>query len=534
MPAARGIIYDRNKKIIADNGLGLGVFIVPQEATDLNSEIKRLAEILGVSESLLIRNFKRNYQAPFAPCELLQDISIKEVGIIEELKLDLPGVLIRQRPVRRYHYKDALAHVTGYIGEIDSEELEFLERYGYKTKDWVGKDGIERAADILIRGRNGGVQIQVDNKGRQAKVLNFKAPRNGRDIYLTVDAELQEFIWSMMKDKKGAAVFMDVNTGEVLALLSTPSYDPNNKVDSLLSSEEAPLLNRAIMGQYPPGSLFKVIVALAGLESGRLSAGTRFHCNGALQIGSSIFSCWKKDGHGYMDLENAIIESCNVYFYNFGIRLGVDNIVEFASQFGFGKKTGIELYGESSGFLPSRAWKRSWKGHGWYTGDTANLSIGQGYLLVTPLQVACAMASIANSGLIVKPHIIKSIGPINCKTIHFSELNPKTEISSRIKMNPENLEIVKRAMRGVVTKGNGTGFRAWSSLVSISAKTGTSQAGEGLRSHAWFSGFAPSSKPEISFVIFLEHGGSGGDEAAIIAKKAVEFWYRKYHGQEVR
>jgi penicillin-binding protein 2 len=509
--APRGIIYDRNNKIIADNRLGLGIFIVPQELKDFNSEIKKLSEILGVPESLLIRNYRRNYEAPFAPCELLKNASKREAILIEESKLDMPGVLVKEAPLRRYLYGGALAHVMGYIGEIDRCELELLEKYGYSVKDWIGKDGVEKIADVFLRGKDGGMQIQVDNRGRQVRVLNFKKPKKGKDIYLTIDAALQEYIWKMMKEKKGAAIFMDVNNGEILALLSTPSYDPNNSISKVLDDEDAPLLNRAIMGQYPPGSLFKIIIGLAGVESKKARPETTFVCNGKLNIGKDAFHCWNRDGHGHMNLENAIIESCNVYFYNFGILLGSEKILEFAKEFGLGKKTGIELSGEIEGFVPSRLWKRMVEDKRWYTGDTANLSIGQGYLLVTPLQVVRVIAAIANGGALLEPHVLKGRGLASVPII---------------KIEKKNLDFIRRAMKGVVEKGSGTGFRAWSSIVSISAKTGTSQAGEGLRSHAWFGGFAPSVDPEISFVVFLEHGGSGGDTAAMIAKKAVEYWYK--------
>jgi len=489
---------------------------VPQEVRDVDNEIKKLSGILGYRESSLKRNYTRNYEAPFAPCKLAKGISKEKAILIEELKLDMPGVLVKDTPVRMYPYKEALAHVTGYIGEIDKRELEFLKSYGYSVRDFIGKDGIEKVADSLLRGRDGGMQIQIDNRGRQVEVLNFKKPRRGKNINLTIDAEFQRFIWRMMKDKNGVVIFMDVHNGKVLSLVSSPSYDPNESLAKILHSEDAPLLNRTIMGQYSPGSLFKIVIALTGLESEKILPDTRFFCQGKMNIGIATFNCWNRDGHGAVDMENAIVESCNVYFYRLGMLLGLEKIGEFARYFGFGKKTGIELYGEMEGFVPSRTWKRVKYGETWYAGDTANLSIGQGYLLVTPLQIVRAFSCVANGGELVEPHILESIGDDNV---------PRHK-NKKLKIKQENIELVKKAMKGVVESGNGTGFRAWSNFVSISGKTGTSQVGGDIKSHAWFAGFAPSENPEVSFVVFLEHGGSGGDIAALIARKAVEYWYK--------
>ncbi|MBU3912148.1 MAG: penicillin-binding protein 2, partial [Candidatus Omnitrophica bacterium] len=515
IPAPRGIIYDRNGVTVADNAVSFGVFIVPQEARDLDVEIKRLAGILGVSESLLWRNYKRNYQAPFAPCELIRNVSKEKGIIIEELRLDMPGVLVKEIPVRRYLYGEAAAHLTGYVGEISKKELELLKSYGYNLKDFIGKDGIEKAADSYLRGHNGGMQIQVDNRGRQVKVLNSRKPRPGRDVSLSIDIRLQEALWKMMKGKAGAACFMDPRSGEVLALVSSPSFDPNNSLGAALTDKETPLLNRAIMGQYPPGSLFKIVIALSGLESEKLRPETTFTCHGKLKVGVAEFNCWNRDGHGPMDLRHAITESCNVYFYNTGLLLGVEAIHQSAGELGFGEKTGIDLFGENQGFLPSRAWKMRETGEAWYAGDTANLSIGQGFLSATPLQALRMIACVANGGELVEPVVLKKIGDVDA--------GAGGKIG--LKLKKKNIDAVKRGMRDVVKEG--TGFRAWSNIVSISGKTGTSQPGGGLETHAWFGGFAPSESPEICFVVFLEHGGSGGDMTAMIAKKAVEFWFKR-------
>lgn len=507
--APRGVIYDRRGEVMVDNTLAFGVFIVPQEVSDLDAEIKKLAEILGVSESLLKRSYKRNYHAPFAPCEVMRSVSKRDAILIEESRLDMPGVLVKEFPLRRHASKEAFAHVVGYVAEINKFELETLKSYGYNVKDMIGKDGVEKIADATLRGKNGGMQVQVDNRGRQVKIMSFKKAEKGKDITLTIDAGLQDFVWKAMKGKKGAAVFMDSSSGEILAMVSSPSYDATSSVAGLLNDEDFPLLNRAIMGQYPPGSLFKVVVALAALETGKITPTTTFVCSGRLNVGNGRFHCWNRDGHGPMELRKAITQSCNVFFYNTGLLLGVDEISDYAKRFGFGKRTGIDLFGEIKGFVPTRQWKKTEKGEGWYAGDTANLSIGQGYLLVTPLQVARMMACVANGGDLLEPHVLKK-----------DSKNKKA-----LKIRQENLRFVRKALRGVVEDDRGTGFRAWSSAVSIAGKTGTSQPGGSRKTHAWFSGFAPAEESEIGFVVFLEHGGSGGDAAAVIARKAIEYWH---------
>lgn len=514
IPASRGNIYDRNSKLVASNRLSFGVFVVPQEANDIDTEIGIISKISALPHSVLERNYNRNRRAPFAPCELARDIPKHTAMLIEETKPRLPGVLVKEIPERDYLYKDIFCHVVGYIGEIDDIELQLLKPYGYNIKDLIGKDGLERYCDNVLRGKNGGMQIQVDNMGRQVKVLSFKRPKKGKDIVLTIDARLQRVVWNLMRDKKGAAVFMNPHNGEVLSLVSSPSFDPNESLGRLLRDKDSPLLNRAVKGLYSPGSIFKVVVSLAGLETGKITSETTFVCKGKLNIGNAEFECWNKDGHGAVDLRDALMQSCNVYFYNLGLILGVDVISEYARHFGFGKPAGIELYGEGKGFVPSKPWKKSVKKEVWFPGDTANLAIGQGYLLVTPLQIACMISAVANGGIVIQPHLLKAVGDVD--NVHKG--NP-----AKLNVNDENLEAVKRGMYAVVND-DGTGKRAFSENISISAKTGTVQVVPGLISHGWFAGFAPSKNPEISFVVFVENCGSGGDIPAEIAKTAVEYW----------
>ncbi|MCX5692105.1 MAG: penicillin-binding protein 2 [Candidatus Omnitrophica bacterium] len=516
--APRGNIYDRHGKLIAGNTLSFGVFIVPQETDDIDADMEELSGILGVSKSLLERNYKRNRSASFAPCELIRGISKKTAISIEESRFNMPGVLVKEVPFRNYYYEGAFSHVIGYIGEIDQLELELLKPYGYNIKDLIGKDGVERFCDRILRGKNGGMQIQVDNRGRQVKVMSYRRPKIGRDVYLTLDAGLQKEVYNLFGGQRGAAIFMDPRNGEILSLVSSPSYDPNSSLTDTMRAKESPLLNRVIMGVYPPGSIFKIITSVAALESKKIRPDTGFVCAGKIKIGKYELNCWNRDGHGYVDFEKAIAWSCNVYFCHAGLLTGADKISEYAGLFGLGKKTGIELFGESSGFVPSREWKRVEKKEVWYPGDTANLSIGQGDLLVTPLQIARMVAGIANGGSLVQPHILKRIGDADIT-------NFKTE---NLKLAKEDVDAVKRGMRRVTEDIDGTGNSAASKIVSISAKTGTVQVGRGIVPHGWFAGFAPSENPKICFAVFLENGGSGGDMPAGIAKLALEYWFRKH------
>jgi len=517
--APRGNIYDRYGKLIVGNTLSFGVFVVPQEVDDIDAEMENLSGILGVSKSLLERNYKRNRTASFAPCELVRGVSKKAAILIEESRLEMPGIFVKEMPFRNYYYKDVFSHAVGYVGEIDQLELELLKPYGYNIRDFIGKDGVERFCDRILRGKNGGMQIQVDNRGRQVKVMSYRKPTSGRNVYLTLDAGLQREVYNLFNGRKGAAVFMDPHNGEIFCLTSSPSYDPNESLLKAMRSEDSPFLNRVIMGVYPPGSIFKLVTSIAALESKNINAHTGFVCTGKFNIGKDELNCWNKDGHGYVDLENAIAWSCNVYFCHAGLLTGADKISEYASLFGFGKKTGIELFGEASGSVPTKEWKKSEKKEIWYPGDTANFSIGQGYLLVTPLQITRMIASIANGGALVKPHILKRVGETDTD-------NFKTE--PLLKVAKENIDMIRRGMRKVVEDPDGTGNSSASEMVSISAKTGTVQVGPGIAPHGWFVGFAPSENPKICFAVFLENGGSGGDAPAEIAKLALEYWFGRH------
>ncbi len=518
----RGIVYDRRGEILADNRLSFDVGIVPQEVKDINKTLKALAKILNIPYTSLNSSFNNKYKKgrslPFAPVVLAKGVSKDNAIILEEDRLNLPGVVVQANPVRTYLYGKDTAHLTGYVGEIHEGQLKKLKEYGYKVKDIVGHSGIEMSFDNTLRGKDGGMLVEVDNRGRQIKVIGSREPVKGGDLHLTVDIRLQKFLSELLHPRHGGAVFMDPNNGDIFALVSSPSFNPDIFMDpgkrdelniALNDKYNLPLLNRSVMGVYPPGSIFKIITAASGLQMKKITPKTTFHCDGQFHIGSGTFAC--PSTHGNEDIRGALEDSCNIFFYNTGLKTGVDGIARYALDFGLGELTGIELPGEASGHVPDRMWKRLKMGENWYPGDTANLSIGQGAMLVTPLQVVRMVSVIANGGYLVTPHLTKEGG-------RYKE-NPNIK---KVNISDEVIKIIKDGMRRVVEGYDGTGRRARIDGLSIAAKTGTAEVSSGA-SHAWFCGFAPLDNPKVAFAIVLEHGGKGGEGAADIARETLEF-----------
>lgn len=516
----RGTIYDRNGLAIVENRLSFDVVIIPQEVEEADRTYGRLAQVLGISQGRIESLVKKGYFAPFAPITIASDINKDTAFRLEEMKQELPGVLVQSKALRWYVYGERTSHLIGYLSLINSEELERLRDYGYSISDLVGRSGVERLYDGYLKGKDGGMQVEVDAAGRLVKVLGNKNPTKGRDITLTVDAKLQAYTADCLAGYKGAAIVMDPNNGDILAFASSPMFDSNIFIDpnendvavELVRAGSRPLLNRAINGQYPPGSTFKLVVATAALETKKITPHTTFVCAGKYMVGNAEFDCWKEGGHGPQDLEQAITHSCNIYFYNVGRKTGADIIAEYAQRFGLGKPTGIDLVGESSGLVPSPAWKRAKKNENWYEGETVNFAIGQGHLLVTPLQMARVVSVFANEGSLPRPHLIKKIGDTEVSL-------PKPKA---VNVSKNTLDLIRSAMRQVVDSDEGTGQRARVDGVAVAAKTGTAQNPQG-EAHAWFVGYAPADKPKVSMVIIIEHGGAGGYIAAEMAKKILEF-----------
>jgi len=516
--APRGTVFDRNGEAMVKDVLSFKVFIVYNQISDMDSMANVLSSVLEMPEEEIVSTIRKSRRQSYTPLLVADDIGIEKAIHIEEIGMDYPGLLLEVSAKREYLYSKSAANALGYLGLINRAEFERLKPYGYRINDLVGRSGIERYYDEYLRGKHGGKQLEVDHRGREASILGLKEPVPGKDVRLTLDARLQEYCDALLKDKRGAILVMDPDTGELLVMASAPSYDPKVFIDSTRNEErnalikdEAkvyPLVNRAHAASYPPGSVFKVVGATAALETGAITPETTFNCPGYLALGRTRFKCWRKTGHGTLPLKEAIKHSCNVYFFRLGLLLGVEKIAEYAELFGFGSRTGIDLPGERRGTLPSRIWKKKRINDSWYKGDTVNYSIGQGYLLCSPLQLARMIAVFANGGYLVRPHLAMKVGDVD------------VNITSRdyLGISPENLQTVREGLRKVVNDPRGTGMKAKLGNIVVAGKTGTAQTAK-RKSHGWFIGFAPYEDPQLVVVVFDEYGGKGGYYAAGTAGK---------------
>lgn len=512
----RGMILDRNGGIIVDNHLCFNVLFFPQQRSDSDRILAKLSSVLKIPSEDIKSKFRETGGSFFTPVTLAENIDKQSAIIIEELKSELPGVMIEVLPQRHYPYARLAAHLLGYLGEIDHWRLSKLKNYGYESKDIVGYGGIEERYDYYLRGEEGGLQVEVDNRGRIIRVIGLRPPKNGKDIQLTVDLRVQKIIEAALGDRKGAIIVLDPNNGEVLGMVSFPNFNPavflrkSSAKTAILKDPDAPLLNRAISGVYPPGSVFKIVVATSGLGTKKIDSATTLFCPGSIKLGRQEYACWNT--HGSQNVVNALIHSCNVFFYRLGLLTGADNIYEYAIKFGLGSPREIDLPSESSGFVPRPLWKRLTKFRAWFPGDTANFAIGQGDLLVTPLQITCLLASIANDGYLTRPHLIKAI---DGRAVRFYK-KTATPLSS----NGAVMSLIRTGLEGGVMAPDGTAAILSTSGVSISGKTGTAQVPRG-QPHAWFAGFFPTKKPKFAICVFLEHSGPSIN-ACGVAKEIIE------------
>jgi len=542
LPPLRGIIYDRNGEVLVKNVPSFNLGLVLADINDIDKTIKRIAPVINLAPDNIKEKINSSkYYDPFSPLIIKEDISMREVAIIESHKWNLQGVVIVVEGRREYPNKEIAAHLIGYVGEITQEQLKEEEYISEPMGRMIGQNGIEKFYDSIVRGRVGRKNIEVDAAGRERRVLNVTEPVSGDNVVLSIDLYLQKIAEEALADKKGAIVAMDTNTGEILALVSHPAFDPNimsKRLSSkmwqkIVSDPYHPLNNRAIQGIYPPGSVFKIVMAYGGLEGGHIDPNNKISCKGGMQFGKRFFRDWRAGGHGVVALHKAITESCDVYFYQLGNRMEIDNIAKYANLFGLGETTGIDLPSEKKGLVPSTEWKLANRKERWYAGETLSVSIGQGYLSVTPLQQAVMVNAIANSGFIVRPRVLKSvISDKDKKTFEF----PPVETGS-IAISESMLNTIKNALKGVVYDNGGTGWAAKSTVVDIAGKTGTAQVvGRRLQGvdswkyndHAWFVAFAPVNKPKITVAVLVEHGGHGGSVAAPIAKRIIEEYFKEH------
>lgn len=523
IPAPRGIIYDRNGVPLVENIPSFSVSIYPEYADIVNLNI--LSKILNISEKELEKRLQKKPESQFIPIRIKENITLKEIAMLEARRAEIPGLIVEIDMKRHYIYDKSTSPLLGYIGKVSKEQIKNnLSLKNLPPYFKIGQTGLEYKYDDLLRGKAGEKIIEVDALGRELRLLREYPPVKGEDIHLTIDIFLQEAAYRALENRSGAFVALEAKTGAILAMVSTPSFDPNMFVErvsakywaDLINNPHSPLLNRAIQGLYPPGSTFKIVTALAALEEGLITADKMLvNCRGGINLGKWTFGCWKKEGHGYVDLKRALSESCDVYFYEVGKMLGIEKISKYAKKLGLGEPTGFILE-EKSGLVPDEIWKIKTFKTPWYLGDTFNTSIGQGFLKVTPLQMAMVMATFLNGGIKYKPYIIRDTKPEG----------------TNLGFNKRNLEIIKEALDSVVNEPAGTASGARSFLIKFGGKTGTVQVvsktvrekltRKNIEHHAWFIGYAPVDNPEIVFSVIVEHGGSGGAVAAPIARNSLE------------
>jgi penicillin-binding protein 2 len=538
--ASRGAILDRNGAVLVSNQPSFSLAVVPQEVTNKDELLDRLAKLLGLDRGEMNERWEKGKgRAKYYPIILASNISRDQVEIVEENHLRLQGVEIEMKPVREYASGVLAAHLLGYIGEISEDELGAKGFEDYNPGDYLGKNGIERSWEKELHGIDGGRQLEVDARGRVLRTISESYPTVGNGVVLTIDAKLQKVAEDAFGDQAGAAVAMNVNTGEVLAFVSKPGFDPalfSGKMPAdtwkeYLEDKRHPLENKALTGQYPPGSTFKIITALAGLEDGKIDEKTTVNCSGSYELGDSTFNCWNRHGHGVTNLKKALRESCDVYFYHLGERLGVDRIAAMAKRFMLGAPMGIGLAHEKGGMIPTSEWKLKRFAKRWFHGETLPVAIGQGYVSMTPIQLASMIATVANEGTVYRPFLVKRIIDADGKPL--KEFKPESMGATGI--SPEKFRLVKQGLLAVVNEPGGTGGAARLSDVQVAGKTGSSQVVKlrdskqatpyQYRDHALFVAFAPYEKPEIAVAVVVEHGEHGGSAAGPITGRILRAWF---------
>lgn len=533
--APRGLIRDRNGELLAVNEPAYALGIVREDCKDLDATLKTVSEWTGVDLPKLKKVFKKSRRRvkPFEPLILVPNLTFEQVAVIEANSLHWPGLEVVVRPRRKYLQGPLLSHVLGYVSEVDEAELENDSELA--VGDYVGKQGLEYVLEKRFRGVKGRRQSEVDATGRRLKQRILNPPIAGEDIDLSIDLGLQELGGKLLEGKAGAVVVMNPDNGQILAFVSAPSYDNNSFTDGLSQKEwvalrddpRTPLQNRVIQSVYPPGSVFKMTVAGAGLHYGVVKPEDTVYCPGHMQLGKYVFRCWKKGGHGETDLEKSLVESCDVYYYKLGKKLGVDRMSEYAIAAGYGKPTGISLPHEKSGLIPTRKWKKRRYGEIWHPGENLNFSIGQGYTLVTPLQVARSISSLINGGRLLRPQLLAG---------------EPAEEQGVLPINGKQREIIRKAMIETVDGPRGTARRLRMKGVVVGGKTGTAQVVKltdelkkmkdedipyKYRDHAWMASFAEKGTERYVVVCMVEHGLHGSSGAGPVVKAIYDYIFKE-------
>ncbi|MDD5175463.1 MAG: penicillin-binding protein 2 [Sterolibacterium sp.] len=545
----RGLILDRNGIVMARNYSAYTLEITPSRAGDLETAIDGLAQIIDIQQKDRKRFRKLLEESKnFESLPIRTRLSDEEVAKFIAHRYRFPGVDIKARLFRQYPYNESASHLLGYIGRINDRDIGRIEEKdaepNYRGTEHFGKTGLELKYEFDLHGQTGFEKVEIDAGGRAVRMLSRIPPVTGNNLTLTVDAKLQEVAEQAFGDRRGALVAIEPATGGILALVSMPGYDPNLFVDgidpqnwdALNNSPDKPMVNRALNGTYPPGSTFKPYMALAALEIGKRTPQQTIFDPGSYTFGGHVFRDDKKGGHGTVDMYKSIVQSCDTYYYMLSNDMGIDNIANFMRKFGFGQRTGVDVEGESEGVLPSQEWKRKHfkkaEQQRWFAGETISIGIGQGYNSYTPIQLAQAIATLANDGVMFRPHIVKFI----TDTRTGSTIPIETQPLRTIPLKPQNLEVIKQALIGVNKEG--TGARAFAGAEYVSAgKTGTAQVyslkgekyteghvTERLRDHALFIAFAPADHPKIALAVLVENGGFGAQAAAPIARQVLDYY----------
>jgi penicillin-binding protein 2 len=545
----RGLILDKNGIVLAHNFFVYTLEITPSKVDDLEVTIAEVSKLVEISKLDRKRfNKLRNESRNFESVPIRTHLNEFEAASFAVNHYRFPGVEIKSRLFRHYPMGKLGAHVVGYIGRINDKDLVNLEKAGdlsnYKGSDHVGKSGVEQFYERQLHGTTGFQQVEIDADGRAVRVISSTPPVPGNNLMLSIDSKLQEIAETAFGERRGALVAINPKTGEVLSYVSQPTFDPNLFVDGidvdnwklLNESLDKPLINRPIRGVYPPGSTFKPFVAMAGLESGKRKPPYAIHDAGYFTLANSKhrYRDWKPGGHGIVDMQRAITISCDTFFYGLALELGIDKLTEFVRHFGFGEKSGIDIQGENGGLLPTPEWKMRRFKQPWYQGETVIVGIGQGYTLVTPLQLAHATATLANDGISMKPHLVMNVQ----KSMTGESQLIAPIVQDQVVLDPENIAIVKQGMIDVTLPGGTAASVGANAPYSIAAKTGTAQVigikqnakydansiNERHRDHALFIAYAPADNPKIALAVIVENGGHGGSSAGPIARKVMDYY----------
>jgi penicillin-binding protein 2 len=524
--APRGIIFDARGSIVVGNKTTFIALFYPFSQSKIPTQelMERLRKILP----------QRNLSAVIAQgwrtgkvVRLSDDLTRQEMFKLQEQRLVFPGISVVKEARREYNRPEANSHLTGYLSEVTQNELEDLSEEGYKTGDWIGRGGIEQSYNGYLRGQDGGWQIEVDAYGHQTRLVRHIPSRIGNNIYTTIDEKLQEAAWEGLAQsptKKGAVVAIDPRTGAVKTFVSSPGYDPNCSLTKEFSKyvvdkeKKLPLFDRAVQGLYAPGSTFKIITLAAALAEGSVNPDLSYYCPGSFTLGNKTFKCWNKKGHGRLALIPAFANSCDVYFYQLGLKIGPKLMQKYAREFQLGEKTGIDIPFEKKGLIPDSGWKLKKMNESWHQGDTVNMSIGQGPLWITPVQQAVFMAAVANGGTVYQPYVVESVVSSGGERIYQAVAKKKQEV----KMPEEAWRVLRAGLEEVVL--NGTGRGCYFPKLKVAGKTGTAQNPHG-QDHAWFVAYAPADKPELAVAVLVENGGHGGTVALPIVRKMFEAYF---------